>query len=76
MKQKKAHVHGEYTRSLERTYTGKTLTDIYRQMGADLSVGGPRGLRAIVVGGGEIRCSLYDGESYIKDRRGRYIYKA
>ena len=59
-----------------KTLTDKTLTGIYRQMCAMLSVAGPRALRARTAHGAEIVCSLYEGQSSIISADGRVIFKS
>jgi predicted phosphoribosyltransferase len=58
------------------TLTDRTLTGIYRQMCAMLSVAGPRGLHARTAHGAEIICSLYEGHSSIISANGRVIFKS
>ena len=58
------------------TLTGRTLTEIYRQMCKMLSVGGPRALHARTAHGAEIICSLYEGQSSIISANGRVIFKS
>ena len=58
------------------TLTGKSLTGIYRQMRAMLSVGGPRGMHARTAQGAEIICSLYEGLSSIISANGRVLFKS
>ena len=58
------------------TLTDRTLTGIYRQMRAMLSVAGPRGMHARTAQGAEIICSLYDGQSSIISANGRVIFKS
>jgi hypothetical protein len=58
------------------TLTDRSLTGIYRQMCAMLSVGGPRALRARTAHGAEIICSLYEGQSSIISANGRVIFKS
>jgi hypothetical protein len=59
-----------------KTLTDRTLTGIYRQMCAMLSVAGPRGLHARTAHGAEIICSLYEGQSSIISANGRVIFKS
>jgi hypothetical protein len=56
--------------------TGRSLTEIYRQMCAMLSVGGPRGMHARTAQGAEIICSLYEGQSSIISANGRVLFKS
>ncbi len=58
------------------TLTDRTLSGIYRQMCAMLSVGGPRALRARTAHGAEVICSLYEGQSSIISADGRVIFKS
>lgn len=52
---------------------GKTLKDIRHALMSMLSVGGPRGLTATTDKGQTIHVSLYDGEDYITNKRGKKI---
>ena len=53
--------------------TGKTLTEIKRNMMGMLKVEGPRGLTATADNGAVIHVELYDGQDYIKTADGRFI---
>jgi hypothetical protein len=63
-------------RDPELSVEGKTLKDIYKKLCRMLSVSGPRVLKVETEHGAVICTSLYDGDSFIKDKNGRMIYSS